>query len=141
MFNIDDFDVSFKQIFIVFISFVFGIFSILILQNAVKSEITSFTTVDLISFLFSIALSSISIFLAITAIILSKSSEKTIIDRNDAGINLQQDIHLKTLETLKQIEVSTGVTEKRIDDIFLNILKKNLPKDIQPEINSIDETD
>lgn len=81
-------NISYQQIVTIFISFILGIVVILFLQNAIKSEIITFSTVDIISFLFSVTLSGVSIFLAITAIILSRSTEKAIIERSDAGIKL-----------------------------------------------------
>lgn len=116
-------DISYKQIFTVVFSFILGIAVILIIQNYIKSEIISFSTIDIINFLFSIALSSVSIFLAIVAIMLSRSSEKAVIERSDESIRLQNEIYLKTIDTLERIELSTGITEKRIDDIVSGRVK------------------
>lgn len=132
----DRFKVSYKQIFTIVISFALGIIVILILQNTIRSEIITFSTVGFISFLFSIALSSVSIFLAVTAIMLSRLSEKAIIERSEAGIKLQRDTHLKTVETLQKIAISTGSTEKRIDDIAIKILRDNIPGNISPKRHS-----
>jgi hypothetical protein len=56
--------------------------------------------------------------LAIAAISLGKSSERVMIDRSDASIRLQNEVFTKTTEALARIESSTGVTEKRIEDII-----------------------
>lgn len=63
-------------------------------------------------------LSGSSIVLAITAIALGKSSEQAVIKRSDESIRLQNDVFIKTTEALQRIEASTGVTEKRIEDII-----------------------
>jgi len=66
----------------------------------------------------SILLSTSSLVLAVMAINLGKSSEKMMIDRSDDSIKLQNEVFTKTIEALGRIESSTGVTEKRIEDII-----------------------
>ena len=133
-------NISYKQILTIITSFILGIAVILILQNAFRSELITLSTLDIISFLFSIALSSVSIFLALTAIMLSRSSEKAVLERSDDSIRLQNETYMKTIEALKKIELSTGFTEKRMDDIFTKILVENLPrKEIDSKINPEDE--
>jgi hypothetical protein len=99
-------------------SFLLGILAALLAQNFVRSDSTTFSTAGLISFLFGIALSAASIVLAIAAITLGKSSEHVMIERSDASIRLQNEVFAKTTEALTRIESSTGVTEKRIEDII-----------------------
>jgi len=101
-----------------FLSFTLGIVVVLIGQNFVSGTTSSFSTASLISFLFGIALSAASIVLAIAAISLGKSSERVMIERSDASIRLQNEVFTKTTEALARIESSTGVTEKRIEDII-----------------------
>ncbi len=56
--------------------------------------------------------------LAVVAITLSKASEQAMINRSDESIKLQNDVFIKTTEALTRIQSSTGVTEKRIEDII-----------------------
>jgi hypothetical protein len=81
-------------------------------------EQLSFTTTGLISFMFGVALSAASTVLAIVAIALGKASERAMIERSDESIRLQNDVFTRTTEALRRIESSTGVTEKRIEDII-----------------------
>lgn len=82
------------------------------------NEVIKFDTIGLIGFLISILFGGASIVLAITAINLGKSSEEIMITRSEKSIELQNDVYIKTTEALKRIESSTGVTEKRIEDII-----------------------
>ena len=110
--------VSWSQIGMFLFALVLGVVLTLLFQNSASSEKISFSTLSLMGFLFSIALSAASIVLAIAAISLGKNSEKAMIDRSDESIRLQNDVFLKTTEALQRIEASTGVTEKRIEDII-----------------------
>lgn len=98
--------------------FVVGVVVTLIFQNAIKIESITFSTVSLVSFLFSVVLAGASIFLAITAIALGKASEQAMIHRSDESIRLQNQIFTKTTDALARIESSTGVTERRVEDII-----------------------
>lgn len=110
--------ISFRLLGIIALAFIFGIVAVLLYQNATKSEIMNFSTVSLVSFLFSIALAGASIVLAITAISLGKASEQAMIERSDMSIKLQNEVLIKTMDALQRIESSTGVTEKRIEDMI-----------------------
>ncbi|MBC8029755.1 MAG: hypothetical protein H7Z16_06555 [Pyrinomonadaceae bacterium] len=110
--------VSYFQLGIIVMSFIAGVVAALILRNILSSESIVFSTTSLISFLFGIALSAASIVLAVVAIALGKSSERVMIDRSDQSITLQNEVFIKTTEALGRIESSTGVTEKRIEDII-----------------------
>lgn len=110
--------ISYGQIGLLALAFIFGIIVVLICQNITKSENITFSTTSLVSFLFSIALAGASIVLAITAISISKTSERAMIDRSDESIRLQNEVFMKTTDALQRIESSTGVTEKRIEDII-----------------------
>jgi len=79
---------------------------------------TSFKTLDLIGFTLSVVLSGASIVLAFAAINLGKNFEIILMNRSDESIRLQNDVYIKTTEALNRIESSTGVTEKRIEDII-----------------------
>jgi hypothetical protein len=100
------------------LSFLIGALGVLLAQNFAVAETTTFSTASLISFLFGIALSAASTVLAIAAISLGKTSEHAMIERSDASIRLQNEVFTKTTEALARIESSTGVTEKRIEDII-----------------------
>jgi len=100
------------------LSFVFGVVSILIYNNLLAGEKISFTTVGLIGFVLSIIFGGASMILAITAIYLGKVTEKILMERSEKSIELQNDVYIKTSEALKKIESSTGVTEKRIEDMI-----------------------
>lgn len=68
--------------------------------------------------IFSIALSTASIVLAVVAIQLGRSSEQAMIQRSDDSTARSHEIFAKTVEALESIKSSTGVTEKRIEDII-----------------------
>lgn len=110
--------ITYKQLLTVVISFLLGLVSVLIIQNSLENEVIRFDTIGLVGFLISILFGGASIVLAITAINLGKSSESIMIDRSEKSIELQNDVYIKTTEALKRIESSTGVTEKRIEDII-----------------------
>lgn len=109
---------SIGQILTVIISFIIGLITLLVIQNYLSQEKIEFTTFGLIGFVLSILFGGASIVLAIAAINLGKSSEKIMVDRSEKSIELQTEIYIKTTEALKKIESSTGVTEKRIEDII-----------------------
>jgi len=110
--------ISYKLLGELAFTFVLGVGVTLIIQNVLKSESVQFSTISLLGFIFSIALVGASIVLAITAISLGKASEQAMIARSDESIRLQNEIFLKTTEALIRIESSTGVTEKRLEDII-----------------------
>lgn len=99
-------------------AFVLGSATVLFWQNAAGGENLTFSTVGLLTFLFSIALASTSIVLSVTAIGLGKASEQAMIARSDESIRLQNDIFVRTTDALQRIESSTGVTEKRLEDVI-----------------------
>ncbi|MFZ2188428.1 MAG: hypothetical protein WAV73_02615 [Candidatus Moraniibacteriota bacterium] len=110
--------IKYSHLFFLFITFILGIVATLLLSNILEKEIIQFSTIGLIGFVLSIILGGASIVLAINAIHLGKSSEAAIIERNDESIKIQNQIFQKTTEALSRIESSTGVTEKRIEDII-----------------------
>jgi len=99
-------------------SFIFGFVTAIIIKNQSSNESIQFTTLELLSFVISILLSCSSLVLAIVAINLGKSSESMMVDRSDESIKIQNEVFAKTIEALGRIESSTGVTEKRIEDII-----------------------
>ena len=103
---------------IIAISLVSGSILTLLVLKMMNISTESFTVSELVSFLFGIALSAASTILAIVAISLGKVSEQAMVDRSDESIKLQNDVFAKTIEVLQRIESSTGVTEKRIEDII-----------------------
>jgi len=114
----EDNSISYKLLITIMISFIIGMISILIIENYVSSEKIEFSTLGLIGFIFSIIFAGSSIVLAITAINLGRSSEQAMIDRSERSIEIQNEVYIRTTEALKKIEASTGVTEKRIEDII-----------------------
>jgi hypothetical protein len=111
-------NLTYSQIGTGLLIFVLGIVATLIFQNLSTGEKLTFSTASLVSFLFGIALSAASIVLAISAITLGKVSERIMIERSDESIRLQNEVFIKTTEAFQRIESSTGVTEKRIEDII-----------------------
>lgn len=110
--------ISYKQLGLLILVFVLGLITALLLVNTKTKTLTTFTTTELIGFVLSVILSGASIVLAVSAIALGKSSEQAVIKRSDESIRLQNDVFIKTTEALQRIEASTGVTEKRIEDII-----------------------
>lgn len=110
--------VSYKQIGLLLITFILGMASALLTLNSENNASTTFSTTEIIGFVLSVILSGSSIVLAISAIVLGRSSEKAVIERSDESIRLQNEVFIKTTEALQRIEASTGVTEKRIEDII-----------------------
>jgi hypothetical protein len=110
--------IEFRTLLFLSISFVLGIIVCIIYLNIRNSEATTLSTSGPINFVFSIALSTASIILAINAIQLGRYSEKAMVDRSDESIKLQNEVFKLTTEALRRIESSTGVTEKRIEDII-----------------------
>lgn len=89
-----------------------------LIRNISGAEKLTFSTTELVGFLLSVVLSAASIVLAIAAIWLGKVSELSVIKRSDESIRLQNEVFIRTTEALQRIEASTGVTEKRIEDII-----------------------
>lgn len=110
--------ITYKLIILIVVSFVLGIITVLVVENYFLSEKIEFSTLGLLGFVFSIIFAGSSIVLAITAINLGRSSEKAMIERSEKSIELQNEVYIKTTEALQKIESSTGVTEKRIEDII-----------------------
>ena len=100
------------------VSLVIGILGTLLVLKLTPSSQETFTASGLVNLLFSVALSAAAIVLSISAIYLGKSSERAIVLRSDESIRLQSEIFTKTIDTLRRIESSTEVTEKRIEDII-----------------------
>lgn len=111
-------NISLRLLTALLFAFFLGGASYAILLNALNKELTTFSTTSLIGFVISILLSGASIILAIVAIILGKSSEDAMTTRSDSSIHLQNQIFQRTIDALQRIESSTGVTEKRVEDII-----------------------
>lgn len=109
--------VTYGQLTVVAISAFIGAVSVLLFQKLVGGGATHIDTLGLIGFTLSVLLSGASIVLAVSAIMLGKFSEDALIRRSDESIRLQNDVFLKTTDALQRIESSTGVTEKRLEDI------------------------
>lgn len=112
------FSISFSLLGGLIIAFLLGFAAHAIGQNVGSTDTLTFSTPELINFVLSVLLSGASIFLAVAAIALGKFSEQAMIQRSDESIRLQNEVFQKTTEALQRIESSTGVTEKRIEDII-----------------------
>jgi hypothetical protein len=110
--------ISLKLLSALVIAFISGYFTNNLIANANSTNVYSFSTPELINFILSVLLSGASIILAISAISLGKFSEQAMIQRSDESIRLQNEVFQKTTDALQRIESSTGVTEKRIEDII-----------------------
>ncbi len=113
-----EWSITYKQLGMLILVFLVGIIVALLFSNASISTPTTFSTTQLIGFVLTVILSGASIVLAISAIALGKSSEQSVIQRSDESIRLQNEVFQKTTDALQRIESSTGVTEKRIEDII-----------------------
>lgn len=116
--NKDNNSIKYSHLAFIFIAFLSGIVIALLSLNILEKEIIEFSTLGLIGFALSIIFGSSSIVLAISAIHLGRLSEEAIIKRSDESIEIQNKVSQKTIEVLGRIESSTGVTEKRIEDII-----------------------
>lgn len=110
--------ISLGQLSLIAVVFLIGMAVGEIVRNAQGAEKLSFSTTELVGFVLSVVLSAASIVLAIAAIWLGKVSEQSVIRRSDESIRLQNEVFVRTTEALQRIEASTGVTEKRIEDII-----------------------
>ena len=113
-----EWSITYKQLGVLILVFSLGMIVALLFRNASISTPTTFSTTQLIGFVLTVILSGASIVLAISAISLGKSSEQSVIQRSDESIRLQNEVFQKTITALQRIESSTGVTEKRIEDII-----------------------
>jgi len=110
--------VSYKQLGLLALASALGVVVALLVCKASTAAPTTFSTTELIGFVLTVILSGASIVLAISAIALGKSSEQAVMRRSDESIRLQNEVFTRTTEALQRIEASTGVTEKRIEDII-----------------------
>jgi hypothetical protein len=102
----------------IIVSLLVGAVATLITVKVTNVSTETFTASELITFIFGAVLSAASIVLAISAISLGRLSEQAMIERSDESIKLQNEIYAMTTDALGRIESSTGVTEKRIEDII-----------------------
>lgn len=102
----------------VVVAFALGLVVGLVWKNALEKRGITLSTPSLISFVITVALGSASTVLALVAIAISRSSEAALVRRSEEGIRLQNEVFTRTTEVLSGIQASTGVTEKRIEDII-----------------------
>lgn len=100
------------------VAFTIGILTTLLLLRIIQPLPEFFSASSLIVFIFGIALSAAAIVLSVAAISLGKASEQAMIERSDESIRLQNEVFARTTDALQRIKSSTGVTEKRIEDII-----------------------
>ena len=128
--------VSFSTIGIIILSLIIGVVAGQFFVNLHSEPPMTFSTLSLIGFTLSVIVSGASIVLAIAAIYLGRSSERSVVDRTDESIRLQTEIFTKTTEALQQIASSTGVTEKRIEDLVPRIVELSKSGRSEQEIES-----
>ncbi|MCP4600242.1 MAG: hypothetical protein GY847_06870 [Proteobacteria bacterium] len=102
----------------IILTFVAGVVACLIADSLSAADGVTLSTTSVISFSFTVALGAASIILAALTIVLSRTAEDALINRSDEGIRLQNAVFVKTSEVLSAIQASTGVTEKRLEDII-----------------------
>jgi hypothetical protein len=107
-----------SSLLLVLVSFVAGLLTALFVTNVLSKQQISLSTYELISFVFTIALGAASVILALISINLSKLAEDALVRRSDEGIKIQNETFVRTSEVLGKIQTSTGVTERRIEDII-----------------------
>ncbi|MGB7060861.1 MAG: hypothetical protein WBF13_00730 [Candidatus Zixiibacteriota bacterium] len=100
------------------LAFAVGLVSGLVIMNLTTASGRTLSTTSIIAFTFTVALGAAAIILASLTIVLSRSAQDALIKRSDEGIRLQNDVFVKTSEVLSTIQASTGVTEKRLEDII-----------------------
>jgi ABC-type transporter MlaC component len=110
--------ISLGTLTVVAVSLCIGAAAAELLRNISGAEKLTFSTTELVGFVLSVVLSAASIVLAVAAIWMGKVTELAIIRRSDESIRLQNEVFVRTTEALQRIEASTGVTEKRIEDII-----------------------
>lgn len=110
--------ISLSTLTVVLVSLCIGAAGAELLRNIAGAEKLSFSTTELVGFVLSVVLSAGSIVLAVAAIWMGKVTELAVIRRSDESIRLQNEVFVRTTEALQRIEASTGVTEKRIEDII-----------------------
>ncbi len=110
--------ISIKNLMLFLVVFILGLVTNQIISQVLSGEVTTFTTLDLINFVVTILLSAASIVLAVTSILLGKTAEEELNRKTTESIRLQNEVFMRTNEVLNRIESSTGVTEKRIEDII-----------------------
>lgn len=110
--------VSLTSIVILFIAFFLGmVFMIMVNRFLATAQIT-LSSQAFISLVFTIALGATSLILALIAIGLSRATEEILVRRGNESVRLQNEIFLRTSEVLTRIQTSTGVTEKRLEDMI-----------------------
>lgn len=99
--------VSVKSILLAVVSFILGITAVFVTQNILAKEQIQWSTGSLLSLVSTVALGAASVTLTWVAHRISKDSEQKL-----TGVFLQ------TTNALSIIQASTGVTEKRVEDII-----------------------
>lgn len=112
------YSISYSLLGLLVIVFLLGGAAYGLFQNMSSQQTLTFSTPALIGFVLTIILAGASIVLAVSAIMLGKFSEQAMIKRSDESIRIQNEVFQKTTDALQRIESSTGVTEKRIEDII-----------------------
>lgn len=114
----EEWKISYKQLGLLILFFLVGLITALLFDNAQVGESTTFTTTELVGFVLAVILSGASIVLAVSAIAFGKTSEQAVVCRSDESIKSQNEVFLKTMEALQQIEARAESTGKRFEDII-----------------------
>ena len=102
----------------ILVTFVLGFILGLIAVNFLSDNQMRCSTASIGSFVCTGAVGAAAIILAGITIVLSRSAEDALVKRSDEGIRLQNEVFVRTSEVLSKIQASTGVTEKRLEDII-----------------------
>lgn len=100
---------SYWRILIFTLTFVLGVISTMLLQNAVGAEAITFSTVGLVGILAAVGLSSAAIVLAIAGVTLGHVAQKEIKLRGEESYQLQNEVSMRTIDTLLKIQSQTGI--------------------------------
>jgi len=100
---------SYWRVLVFAITFALGAVGTLLFQNVVGTEITTFSTLGLIGFVGAVALSSAATMLAVGAVTLGYVAQKEIRQRGEESYQLQNEISMRTIDTLLKIQSQTGI--------------------------------
>lgn len=100
---------SYWRVLVFAITIALGAVGTLLFQNVLGAEVTTFSTVGLIGFVGAVALSSAAMMLAVAAVTLGYVAQKEIRQRGEESYQLQNEISMRTIDTLLKIQSQTGI--------------------------------
>lgn len=131
---------SIRGIVTAVIAFGAGIVFICLVNNLLAGKQIVLSTQSLVALVFTVALGAASVILALIAIGISRNAEEALIRRSEEGVRLQNETFLRTNDVLSTIRASTGVTEKRIEDMIsgrAGVIAKEVVERSLPEQKAI----